>query len=131
MSGPNRIRLLPCPFCGGPPVPIVTRAIVGGTFAISDDVQLFHGIEADATVFCHECGADCGRVEDTVHSQADVERLERIAVHRWQNRSLQNLTLFVSSYADGLNQYPRPDRDPPANIPQDAEYPPGRETDAT
>lgn len=104
------IRLLPCPFCGGPPVPIVTRAIGGGVFPISEAENSEDGVYAQATIFCHECGADCGHVDTNVFSQADADEMIVAAIERWQNRGLKNLYLYTAGEAEKLNFYPRPDR---------------------
>ncbi|MGH9962980.1 MAG: Lar family restriction alleviation protein, partial [Pyrinomonadaceae bacterium] len=62
--------LLPCPFCEGPPVSIVTRpwALGGGVFP-DTELQGKDGFLVDAYVFCHECGARGETLHDRVFNR--------------------------------------------------------------
>lgn len=102
------IHLSPCPFCEGPPVPIVVRALKGGVFPDSE-CEGDDGLYVKAFVFCHECGAAGPKVDDVVFSRADCNYMERQAVDLWQARTAKNRNLYDGGEADGLNEYPRRD----------------------
>ena len=100
------MKLLPCPFCEGPPCPSVTRAIGGGMFhdseLIGDD-----GLYVTAHVFCHECGVKGPYVMKHAYCRADCDDIEREVVDLWQERSRKNRNLYDGGELDGLNEYPR------------------------
>lgn len=87
------ITLSPCPFCEGPPVPVVVRGVGGGTFPDAE-LEGDDGVYAKAYVFCHECGADGPVVDDIVFSRDDCNRLGRKAVDLWQGRDNRNRELY-------------------------------------
>lgn len=87
-----------CPFCGGPPVPIVVRAIGGGTFPDAE-LEGDNGLFVSAYVFCHECGADGPNVDELAFSRKDCDALERQAIDLWQNRDSRHRTLYDAGQA--------------------------------
>lgn len=114
------IALLPCPFCGGLPVPWVARP-EGGAL-LEEHIDADSGTEASAYVWCHECGAQTSAVDffdfyeakradlsTVVYSMDDVRALERFAAELWNDRSLKNLALYAAGYAEGRHLYPRPE----------------------
>jgi hypothetical protein len=103
MSKP--IRLLPCPFCGGPPCPYVGHNYRGGGFKEHEDWD--RGISATAFVFCHECGAQSESEDGIVFSYEEARDLLPKAVQWWQDRSLRNLELYLAGTDKGLNMFPR------------------------
>lgn len=102
------VEMMPCPFCGGPPCV--------DAFAINRR-RRFHGQKRyssngkfiRARAWCHECGATGGSVDDIVFSNDDVIKLKRKAAELWNIRDSHNQGMFVSSAAEKLNFYPRPD----------------------
>lgn len=86
--------LPPCPYCGGPPVPVVVKAafLGGGCF----DWEEIHpeGIDAEGYVFCHECGADGPKSELLVFDKADCEQLMNDGVDLWVNRDTRHSDLY-------------------------------------
>lgn len=91
----HSITLDPCPFCEGPPVPIVVKTMGGGVFDwdnIPDD-----GIMVDAYVFCHECGAHGSEVDDLVYEKEECLALEQQAVTLWQARNNRHRDLYDGS----------------------------------
>jgi hypothetical protein len=103
------MKLRPCPFCEGPPVPIVVRGIGGGEFPDAE-LDTDDGLYVKAYVFCHECGAKGPSVEDFgVFARADCNKLERQAVMLWQDRHIKNRPLYNAGDMEGLNEYPRED----------------------
>lgn len=103
----EQITLPPCPFCEGPPKPVVAKAdyLGGGVFDESKIPR--DGVDAEALVFCHECGATGEIVEELVFTEEDCRRIERQAVLNWCNRDNRHRRLYDGSAADGLNLYPR------------------------
>ena len=102
------MKLLPCPFCEGPPVPIVTRALYLGGGRVPDSaLGGGDGLSVCAYVFCHECGAEGPGVDDVAFSRADCDELECQAVALWQERGAKNRNLYDAGEPEGLNEYPR------------------------
>lgn len=105
------MKLLPCPFCEGPPVPIVVRAAYKGGGCFPDtELEGDDGLDVRAYVFCHECGTSGPGVDDVAFSRADCDDLERQAVALWQDRGAKNRGLYDGGDIDGLNEYPRAER---------------------
>lgn len=102
-------HLKPCPFCGGPPVPIVTRAGYPWGALYVKDIDLEEGTDADGYVFCHECGARGPCAEECVGGEASYKLLEAEGVRLWQERDDHNGDLYRSGEDAGLNDYPRAD----------------------
>jgi hypothetical protein len=103
------VRLSPCPFCEGPPVPIVQKQFDGGGYAEPRDEYGYGGWDVRAFVFCHECGSDGPDVTGTIYDRADYAAIERQAVGLWQRRDNRHRSLFDGGQAEGLNLYPRAD----------------------
>lgn len=101
------VKLSPCPFCEGPPVPIVQNAVGGGAAPLQDDYGN-DGHYARAFVFCHECGADGPDVTGFIYDRADYAAIERQAVNLWQKRDARHRCLYDGGEAERLNVYPRP-----------------------
>lgn len=102
------MKLPPCPFCEGPPVPLVTRVLGGGEFPDSE-LDGDDGLHVKAAVSCHECGAKGPEVSALVFSRAECNDLERQAVALWTERDAKNRSLYDSGEREGLNEYPRAD----------------------
>lgn len=103
----EQIRLLPCPFCAGPPIPIITRSITlgGGVFPAHEVGE--NGLDVTAYVFCHECGANTELVDDRIYDLEEAEKLKAQAVALWNTRDARHIDLYCSGEKDGLNLYPR------------------------
>lgn len=102
----DQIKLSPCPFCEGPPVPIVRKVFEGGYCA--KDTDYGEGIYAEAFVFCHECGCDGPHPEDRTLYDADgYAELEAEAVALWQQRDNRHRSMYDGGETEGLNLYPR------------------------
>jgi hypothetical protein len=113
----GRPELLPCPFCEGPPVPIVQRTLSpGGAAPLKDDYEdedpELGGLMVKAFVFCHECGARGPYFDPVIETRADYYAAEAEGVRLWQERNARHRNLFDSSEERELNVYPRPDEDP-------------------
>jgi len=103
------IKLLPCPFCEGPPVPIVQAGHANGWLALQDDYG-DAGADAYAFVFCHECGTEGPHARTyLVYDRADYLALETEAVRLWNQRDARHRKLYDGGDANGLNLYPRQD----------------------
>jgi len=92
------VTLLPCPFCGGPPVP--------HTFP----KETSDGVNVKAYVFCHECGAEGPYVEGMTYDPEERDDLEAKAVLLWNARNARHLGMYDAGTPEGLNLYPRPDQ---------------------
>lgn len=101
------IKLLPCPFCEGPPCPIVVRGLGGGVFPDSE-LEGPDGLDIDAHVYCHECGAQGETFHGIAYDREDCRDLERKAVEAWQARDARHRNLYDAGESDQHNLYPRP-----------------------
>lgn len=101
--------LTPCPFCEGPPCPIVQNGSgIGGAAPLLDDYG-DDGLYAIAFVFCHECGAQSSEVDALIYTREDYFELEAKGVRLWQDRDNRHRDLYDGGQAEGLNLYPRAD----------------------
>jgi hypothetical protein len=105
----EKVTLKPCPFCGGPPCPVVMAGVGGGRLYLTANDRE-NGAYADAHVFCHECGAQGETVDEVVFSESDMTALESQAIERWNCRDNRHADLYAASAKDGLNLYPREDQ---------------------
>lgn len=96
------IKLNPCPFCQGPPVPFATSERAG--FVWEED-----GTMVEVHVFCHECGAQGPGVEALLDDESEVPELVARAVLLWQTQNARHRSLYNSSDKSGRNLYPRAD----------------------
>jgi hypothetical protein len=100
------VKLLPCPFCEGPPVlfrrDTVSREIVYRPFPPSDSGDLI-----EARIFCHECGAQSPRVDALIREDDELDALELAAVAAWNQRDARHRGMYDSGEARGLCEYPR------------------------
>lgn len=103
-----QILLVPCPFCEGPPVPIVQNAIGGGAAPLQDDYG-DEGLDVSAIVFCHECGAEGPAHDCTIYDRDEYFEAEAQGVRLWQERGANNRDLYDAGESVGLNLYPRSD----------------------
>lgn len=103
------MKLNPCPFCEGPPCPIVVRALKGGGCFPDSELEGDDGLYIKAYVFCHECGAKGPALDDVAFSRAECNDLEALAVDMWQQRTAKHRDLYDAGEPDGLNEYPRTD----------------------
>lgn len=101
------ILLPPCPFCGGPPVPIVTLGS-GQGYADRQDDYGDDGLYVEAYVFCHECGAHGPSIDRFIYDDAEYDEAESAAVVMWTERTLRNRDLYNAGMERGNNHYPRP-----------------------
>src|SRR6185503_11050783 len=74
----QRVELLPCPFCGGPPVPFDTSQQVGFK-GFGEDGQ-----SVEAYVFCHSSGAQGPILDELVYDAWELKDLLERAVLLWQ-----------------------------------------------
>ena len=100
-----------CPFCGGPPCAIVSRADhpYGGA-PLQDDYG-DDGLPVEGYVFCHECGADGPKHEAIIYTRGDYNVAEREGVRLWCDRTSRHRALYSAGVPEGLNHYPRPARE--------------------
>lgn len=103
------MKLDPCPFCEGPPMPLVVRVLKGGGCFPDSEMECDEGVYAKAFVACHECGAHGPAVDDVCHSRDDCNAIEELAVAMWQRRTAKNRSLYDGSDRDGLCEYPPKD----------------------
>lgn len=105
------IKLIPCPFCGGPPVPFVENYMGKGPAPEQADYG-DEGLLVEAHVWCHECGAKGPHTKTKlIYSFEDYLEIEREGVDLWQaHGSTRNIDCYQGGEAEGLSLYPRPDR---------------------
>lgn len=103
------IDLLSCPFCEGPPCPIVQNDTVNrGAARLLDDYGQ-DGLYVRAFVFCHECGALGPAHDALIYDREDYFAAEAAGVRLWQERDSRHRVMFDDGNAAGLNVYPRAD----------------------
>lgn len=103
-----RIYLVPCPFCSGPPVPIVSRFGGGGVAPVKKDYGA-NGMMVEAFVFCHECGAQGPSADALIYERVEYLEVRQKAIQLWQQRDTRHSDLFAAGAREGLNLFPRPD----------------------
>ena len=101
--------LSPCPFCGGPPVTIITTVFYPRQHAerladYGDD-----GLSVESHVYCHECGAQGQTAEDEIYAAEDYDEVIAKGVALWNTRNERHGDLYASSAAAGRNLFPRGD----------------------
>lgn len=102
------VLLPPCPFCKGPPSPIVAKADYPYGGAPLQDDYGDDGLDVETYVFCHECGADGPKSTLTIYDRKDWFVAERTGVDNWVRRDDRHLDLYQGGEPEGLNLYPRP-----------------------
>ena len=105
----EQIKMLDCPFCGGPPVTIITtvfypRQHVERKADYGDD-----GLMVESNVYCHECGARGERAEDLIYDAEGYDDVLIDGISKWNVRDKRHAGLYASSDAAGRNLYPRKD----------------------
>lgn len=108
--GPDSLKLKPCGFCGGPPVPFVQLASQGFGAAPRLDSYGDDGVSVEAFVSCHECGARGPIHEDDIFDASDYDSVLEAGVDLWQSRDERHACLYLAGEAEGLNLFPRPDQ---------------------
>lgn len=109
--GPDRLKLKPCSFCGGPPVPFVQLASQG--FGAAPRLESYgdDGLSVESFVSCHECGARGPIHEDDIFDASDYDSVLEAGVDLWQNRDDRHARLYLAGEAEGLNLFPRLDQE--------------------
>lgn len=98
------MKLLPCPFCEGPPC-ISAHEYLGGAMW-RDEAYPDDGIFLEAQVWCHECGAHGPKAEKIACDHDDYVALETEACELWNQRDNRNRDCYDGGEAEGLNEYP-------------------------
>lgn len=103
------IKLSPCPFCGGPPVPTVQRELppFGKVERQAEYGDL--SLPVEAYVFCHECGAQGPHQQEFLDDAQDYDDVLLVAVQLWQQRDTRHRDLYDGGEAEGVNLFPRSD----------------------
>lgn len=101
------VTLPPCPFCEGPPSVIVAKSFA--PFGAVDPHEAIgcDGLDVDAYVFCHECGAEGPKHEDIIFHADDFADVEQKGVALWIERTAKHRALYDAGTPEGLNTYPR------------------------
>lgn len=105
----DAIVMLPCPFCGGPPVAMVRDVMTRRPAEPMTEAEYpDQGQFVAATVFCHECGAEGPAHEDFLYSPECYRQAEQEGAKLWNQRDSRNGAAYEpGSY---LNLVPRPDQ---------------------
>ncbi len=92
------MKMKPCPFCEGPPVAFVKRALYPYGQATRQDDYGDDGSYVCGVVFCHECGAQ-GPSHDEVliFDRTGYERVLQEAIALWEVRDDRHRSLYVAS----------------------------------
>jgi len=78
--------VLGCPFCGGAPCPIVTKADYPYGEAPRQDDYGDDGLSVRAYVFCHRCGSEGPDFEAELYTKDDYINAKLQAVTYWNKR---------------------------------------------
>lgn len=101
--------LKPCPFCGGPPVTIITTAFYPRQHAQKQADYGDEGLFVESYVYCHECGAQGQMAEDRIYDAEHYDEVIAEGVEKWNTRNERHGDLYASSAAAGRNLFPRAD----------------------
>lgn len=104
---PPQVKLRPCPFCEGPPVPTVQLDLPPLTKVHRDGDYGEEGLSVSAYVFCHECGAQGPHHDAILENAEEYDDALEMAVRLWQQRDSMNRPLYDGGEAEGLNLFPR------------------------
>lgn len=96
----DKSKLPPCPFCEGPPKPIVVRSGGGGIFSDAA-LACSGGLYVRAFVFCHECGAEGPALNEFAYDRAGCNALQAAAEKLWAERNSRNRGLYDAASAAG------------------------------
>jgi hypothetical protein len=103
------VKIQPCAFCEGPPVPFIGSYVEGVPYAsnkpLPDD-----GEYLTSHVFCHECGAQGPHFEEYVYEHSEVQPLIEQAINGWNERNGRHRSMYDHGEAERLNEYPRPEQ---------------------
>jgi hypothetical protein len=102
----EQVKMLDCPFCGGPPVTIIKTIFspiqhVERQADYGDD-----GLSVEAHVYCHECGGNGEIVEDEIYDTESFDDVMIKAIGKWNARDKRHADLYESSDRAGRNLYP-------------------------
>ncbi|MSU98452.1 hypothetical protein EB795_31810 [Pseudomonas mandelii] len=103
------VVLCPCPFCGGPPVTIITNAFYPRQPAEKLADYGDDGLDVESYVYCHECGARGQKAEDRIYDAEHYAEVIAEGVALWNTRNERHGDLYASSAAAGRNLFPRAD----------------------
>lgn len=106
---PLQVKLSPCTFCEGPPVPTVQNDEQPIGAVLRQDYYGDDGLAINAHVFCHECGAQGPSHTDVIYSAEEYDEALQKAVELWQQRDARHRQLYDGGEAEGLNLFPRSD----------------------
>lgn len=97
----------PCPFCGGPPVTIITTAFYPRQHVERIADYGDQGLTVESCVYCHECGAQGQAAEDEIYDAEGYDEVLAEGVTLWNTRNERHSDLYASSAASGRNLFPR------------------------
>ncbi|MNR35662.1 hypothetical protein D3C85_1535240 [compost metagenome] len=102
----EQVKMLDCPFCGGPPVTIITT-IFGQRQHVERQADYGEdGLSVEAHVYCHECGGSSEIVEDEIYDAESYDDVMVKAIGKWNARDKRHASMYESSEAAGRNLYP-------------------------
>lgn len=107
------VKLLPCPFCAGPPCLITKWLDEKRGFQwenLPAPLPSDDGLIVKAWIFCHECGAGGPEQEGICDYVGDLDEIKWGAVDNWNVRGQRHKDLYDANHAEGRCQYPRADR---------------------
>lgn len=102
----DQIKMLDCPFCGGPPVTIITTIFSPIRHVEREEDHGDDGLSVEAHVYCHECGGSSEIVEDEIYDAESYDDVMIRAIGNWNTRDKRHASLYESSERDGRNLYP-------------------------
>lgn len=109
----EQIRILPCPFCEGPPCVTVRDYMTRELVDIGQPYDEAGEEDYSAEVWCHECGAQGPAIDSCslgiFEKRYDLSAgdVARIAVERWNIRAGHHRELYDAGEEEGLNLFPR------------------------
>lgn len=100
------MKIKPCAFCEGPPVPHTCTYVEDAPYDASKPLPE-DGECLSSYVFCHECGAQGPHYEEYVYEHGEVLALVEKAIAGWNDRDSRHRKLYEYGEAERLNEYPR------------------------
>lgn len=106
------MKLLPCPFCGGPPILRWEWSGEDGQRMAHNNEPLLpseNGVFLRTYVSCHECGAGGPGHDEILCERKEIAEIERKGIDLWNQRDGRHYGLYIANEDQGHCVYPRSD----------------------
>lgn len=95
-----------CPFCAGPPVAFVKNSLYPCGAAFEQDDYGDDGLNVEAFVFCHECGANGPSYDTLIFDRSEYVLARDAGIALWEQRDTRHQSLYDANEAQRREQRP-------------------------